>query len=77
MRLKVIEWFIIEKFPELFLFFLFIPALTSVIGQRLHEMILNPPMKIYGLLPHVSSSSPPCPLKGWVAILAIKHQKEL
>uniref|UniRef100_A0A2N9IZF1 16S rRNA (uracil(1498)-N(3))-methyltransferase n=1 Tax=Fagus sylvatica TaxID=28930 RepID=A0A2N9IZF1_FAGSY len=34
--------------------------------QRLHELILNPPMKFNGLLPLVSSS-PPFALKGWIA----------
>lgn len=31
---------------------------TSVTGQRLHEMMLNPPTKIDGLLPLVSSFFP-------------------
>lgn len=30
---------------------------TSILGQRLHEMILNPPTKIDGLLPLVSCFS--------------------
>lgn len=29
---------------------------ATLLGQRLHEMVLNPPMKIDGLLPLVSSS---------------------
>lgn len=29
---------------------------TTISGQRLHEMVLNSPMKIDGLLPLVSSS---------------------
>ena len=45
-----------------------------MIGRRLHELILNPPMKIDGILPQVSS--PPCAFKGWVNYYGCTYQKK-
>lgn len=58
----------IERLHETVYFYFDYTPHYIFIGQRLHEMILNPPMKIDGLLPLVSNFSLPCSFEGWLNI---------